>query len=333
MVLTLEQIKQMTHGTERIEERDGMLRFFRFSALEEDAYSKHPRAAEFFKRTFDTTCVVWSFYTDSKSLSFDYKADKAGNHLFDLYENGAMTRHIVCDTKYQMSGRFCIPLSEGEKLVEFHFPRDTYLPIANVALDDGASFKPAQRKYKMLAYGDSITHGSSSAFHSYSYVSHLAQLLDADVTNKGIGGDEYFPSLISEPLSVTPDWITVAYGTNDWKHCTPEQFRAKCEPFLTKLSALYSDKPIFVITPSWRADAEIETPFGAPAYTVDAFVREIAAPLANVTVLSAWNLVPHVKDFFADSRLHPNNMGFGIYSANLYKAILPLLIKKIGYEI
>lgn len=332
MILDFEQVKSMTQGAERIELREGALRFFRFSETEESAYAAHPRASEFFERTFHTAGIRFSFYTDSTFLSFDYNApDDVNKHPFDLYENRVFTRQVVCHTAYQKKGTICIPLTPGEKLVELYFPRSSYLPIANVSLSDGASFTPAHRKYRVISYGDSITHGSTSSHSSLSYAPHVARLLNADETNKGIGGEEYFPELIGEPASQTPDWITVAYGTNDWKHRTQEEFREKCELFLSRLSAAYPQTPIFVVTPSWRADANIETPFGAPADTVDAFVREIAAPFENVTVLSAWNMVPHAKEFFADNRLHPNDLGFCIYSHNLYVALRSLLEKKIGY--
>ena len=340
MILNFEQIKEMTRGVERIvENENGFVQFYRFSAEEEKAYSEHPRAAEFFPKTFHSSCVRWAFYTDSSYLAFDFSNGNGGKpssgaaHL-DLYENGSMVNHITVEYKTQPKGRICLNLTEGKKLVELYFHYGTRMDVANVELADGSSFEGAHRKYKMLSYGDSITHGSSCTKPSLSYLAHIAALLDADVINKGIGGEEFFPNLITATPSVDePDFITVAYGTNDWKHRTQEMYEEYCAEFLTRLTALYPTKQIFMITPTWRADANIVTPFGAPATEIYPFICKIAARFPNITVIRGWDLVPHEKSFFADSRLHPNDLGFGIYTLNLYRALLPHMIEKLGYSL
>ena len=341
MILTFDQIKEMTRGVERIvENENGFVQFFRFSADEEKAYSEHPRAAEFFPKTFHSACVRWAFYTDSSYIAFDFSNGKEGlpsasssAHL-DLYENGTMVYHATAEYKTQPKGRIYLNLTQGKKLVEIYFHYGTRMDVANVELADGSSFEGAHRKYKMLSYGDSITHGSSCTKPSLSYLAHVARLFDADVINKGIGGEEFFPNLITATPSVDePDFITVAYGTNDWKHRTQEMFEEYCAEFFTRLTALYPTKPIFVITPTWRADGEIVTPFAAPATEVHPLMSKIASRFENITVIRGWDLVPHEKSYFSDSRLHPNDLGFGIYTMELYRALLPHLVEKIGFTL
>ena len=335
MFLTFEQIKQITKGAARITmDESGYCKFFRFSKTEEDAYAAHPRAKDFFGSTLRPAGVRFALYTDSNFIAFDVSSGKPSSIAvakFDVYENGAMVKEISVDYTYMNSARVRVELSKGEKLLEIYFPYNAYADIAKVELADGATLAPASRAYKMLSYGDSITHGSTASHPSLSYAPALARMLNADLTNKGIGGEEYFPNLIQEVAEEMPDWITVAYGTNDWKHCTPEEFDAKCSEFLRRLVGLYPTTPILVITPSWRADANIVTPFGAPTTEVDARVRAIAAPYENVTVIRGWDLTPHATGFYADNRLHPNDLGFAIYAFNLYREILPVLQKAIGY--
>ena len=79
-------------------------------------------------------------------------------------------------------------------------------------LDDGATIEGLYRKYKMISFGDSITHGYDAIYPSLSYASQLAQNLDAEQLNKGIGGDIFFPALLDEKDAFEPDFITVAYG-------------------------------------------------------------------------------------------------------------------------
>ncbi len=336
MILSQEQIKSITKGAERIElKENGYFQFYRFTKLEEEVYAAHPRANEFLRSTYRPAGIRFALYTDSDFLAFDItsgKSDSIGVAKFDVYENGVMTKNIAVDYNYMNFAKINISLSKGEKLLELYFPYNAYVQLANVELADNATLTPASRKYKMLAYGDSITHGSTAGHPSFSYAPALARMLNADLTNKGIGGEEYYPKLIEEPAKETPDWITVAYGTNDWRHRTTTEFDEYCSEFLKRLTDLYPSTPVFVVTPTWRADSNIVTPYGAPTTEVDARVRTLAVPFKNVTVIHGWNLIPHVTSFYADNRLHPNDLGFNIYAANLYKEIIPHLIEKIGYS-
>lgn len=335
MILNDQQIRSMTKGAARIEEKDGFYRFLRFTEAEEKTYANHPRNASFLNSTFNMASIRWAFRTDSDFIEFDfsnYVDTNKSTPIFDIYENGAFYRSVKIELQYVQSGHLRIPFSEGEKLIEIYLPYSAYLTVANVALADGASFAPANRKYKMLTYGDSITQGSAASNPSFSYAPKLAAMLNADIINKGICGEHFYPPLICEKTAEEPDWITVAYGTNDWKHCTKEEFDENCTAVLQKLTDFYPDKPIIVITPSWRADGNIETPFGAPATEIYAQICKNAAAFANVTVIRGWDLIPHNVDFFSDKRIHPNNLGFSIYAANLYSKIIPHLIEKIGYS-
>lgn len=335
MLLNDQQIRAMTKGTARIEETDGVYRFLRFTVAEQEAYVNHPRKPQYYVPTFHTAGVRWSFRTDSNYIDFDLSNDiptNVDNAVFDVHENGALCRTVKFEFKYLSSGRLHIPLSEGDKLVEIYFPYHARLTVANVEIADGASFEPVGRKYKMLTYGDSITHGSSTSRPSLSYAVRVAAMLNADIINKGIGGEHFFPQLICDKTEEAPDWITVAYGTNDWKHCTKEEFDQNCVAVLKGLTDFYPGKPIFVISPTWRGDANTETPFGAPTYEVHAQICKHAASFENVIVIRGWDLVPHAKDFFADGRLHPNDLGFSVYAANLYRELIPHLIEKIGYS-
>ncbi len=332
MILTDQQIRAMTKGAARILEENGTYRFLRFTEAEEAAYKNHPRKPEFYEKTFHTSCIRWAFRTDSEFLDFDFSNGFGNtNAAFDVYENGTLCKTIKLEFQYIPHGHFHIALSKGEKLVEVYFPFNAGLSVSNVTLAEGASFAPASRKYKMLAYGDSITHGSSCAHPSLSYAPRIATMLNADIMNKGIGGEHYFPELICEKTAEDPDWITVAYGTNDWKHCTKEEIDQNCTAVLQGLRNFYPTVPIFVITPTWRADANLVTPFGAPTTEIHSRICKNAEKIENVTVIRGWDLVPHATEFFADSRLHPNDLGFGFYASNLYRALIPHLIEKVGY--
>ena len=318
MVLNFEQLESITRGVVRMEEKDGWIHFFRFTKEQERYYAYH---ADFFKKTFSTSGVRFAFYTDSQSLAFDFQLTAASSRpygWFDLYENGAMVRHFGFENAELSAGHVALSLSAGEKLVELYFPWSRCAELRNVTLDDGATLTPSYRPQKLLAFGDSITQGYDAIYPSQSYVCRLARMLDAEVIDKGIGGDIFCPDLLETADPVSPDVITVAYGTNDWGKRTAEEYRENCRLFYTRLSALYPDAKIFAVTPLWRADAGKVTKFGAPAWELHDTIAACAEGLPNVTVIRGWNFVPHVKEFFADFYLHPNDAGFAAYAEGLY---------------
>ena len=116
---------------------------------------------------------------------------------------------------------------------------------------------------KLLLFGDSITQGYDSADPARSYASRLTDALCAEGINKGIGGERFYPALATLRDDFLPDYITVAYGTNDWSSSAPEVFQTDCRAFYENLRALYPDVKIFAMRPLWRPDGDRTTACGS----------------------------------------------------------------------
>ncbi len=323
MLLNASQMKSVVRGAVRLEEKNGMYSFFRFTEEQEQAYAS--RRAERYYKTFSASGVRIALRTDSKHIGFRYRFGRGSSRRFswfDIYENGTLISHFGGNGAEPESGCMELILHDGTNTVEIYFPWSRTVEISALELDDGAHLKGVFRKHRLLAFGDSITHGYDARYPSLSYVSRLARLLDADEVNKGIGGEMFFPELLQCAEPFLPDCITVAYGTNDWFFCSRDEVERNCRAFYTRLTALYPHARIYAITPICRLDADTKTAFGAPASAVDALIREMCADLPNVTVINGWHLTPAHPDFFSDSVLHPNDLGFGIYAENLYREII-----------
>ena len=238
---------------------------------------------------------------------------------FDIYTDGAMIAHVGGEN--ESKGRVKVSLGKGEKKLEIYFPWSKRSSIKDFTLDDSAKIKPLKRRLKLLAYGDSITQGYIAEYPSLTYISRLASMLDADVLNKGIGGDCFSDRIISSPDDFKPDIITVAYGSNDWGMSDPQDAAKAVRRFLSRLRSAYPDAKIFVITPIWRADFEKQTQFSFGTDGMDGFIRENAKGIYDIIFINGWNMVPHLPEFFSDGFLHPNDLGHGIYAQNLYKEI------------
>lgn len=324
MFLDLEQIRFIACGVTRVEQdEDGYFRFFRFTDAQSQVYLD-AGIQDFYNKSFGSAGVRLAFRTDSKRFAFHYRLKTASarkDGWFDVYENGVLIEHFGCPDESIREAHIEIPLQSGESEVEIYFPWTCRTDLKSVEMTDGATLHPICRSKRMICFGDSITHGYYALYPSLTYASHIARMLDADEINKGIGGERFRSELLKEADPIPPDLITVGYSTNDWNFITPAEFEEKCTAFYKRLTELYPKAEIYAISPVWRTDAEKETPYGTPCYTVHQQMEKICERYANVHLIRGWDLVPHVKEFYGDLWLHPNDMGFGIYTENLYREI------------
>ena len=311
-------------GTAKILEENGRLWLYRFTDAQTEAYRAY--SDDFYNKTKATAGVRLEFITDSETLTLKGEAVAASSRkffAFDVYVNGSLVSHLLQSdedgaTPYTLTSK----LGKGDtKKVCIYFPWSAQANIASLELDSGASFEPYIRPYKMLCFGDSITHGYDALNPSFSYASRLADLLRADHINKGIGGEVFFPPLAENRDLVEPDYITVAYGTNDWSHSPKEDFEKNSRLFYEALSKHYPNAKIFALAPVWRENYNTKvTPIGDFSNVAKTF-SEIAASLPNVTLIDCFDFIPHETQYYVADVLHPNDAGFYHYAAELYKAI------------
>lgn len=333
MKLGIETLRKITRGAVRVEERDGYLYLLRFTKAQEDYYQKE--RPDFYKKTFCMSGIKLDFVTDSKNLimkgvfmraisrsyySIEIFVDGKQRAVIDNYSNTQLQENYP-DQSFEVKDLdACVELGEGKKRVTVYLPWSMAVKFSEISIDDGASVEPCEALKKVLAYGDSITQGHDTLRSHTHYAQMLCEALGYELVNRGIGAEIYRPGLVSEADDFVPEFITVAYGTNDWYTITKEEFTSNCENFLKNLRSNYKDTKIFVISPIWRANIEEERPFGS-FYDVEKIQREIASGIDNVSVISGLDLVPHSPDFFGDLSLHPSAKGFEHYFENLLKAI------------
>ncbi len=302
---------------------DGEWSFQRFLPGQAEAY-REAGFEDFYGKTFATAGVRLSFRTDAASLSFDcrfaYGSSRAFG-FFDIWVNGALAAHAGLEKDDGKRHAMTAELGPGEKNVEIYFPWSRRTFVSNLVLRGATFAEPIRRTRSLLCFGDSITQGYDAIYPSLSYVESIARFFDADPVNKGIGGDRFFPELLRERDSFDPDFVTVAYGSNDWRHKTPDDARADATAFFRRLSGLYPSARVFAVTPIWRDDPASLSAFGEDVSCMDKLIRDACAGLPNVSVIAGQPLVPHLPEFFSDRRLHPNDLGFGIYAQNLQRAI------------
>ncbi len=340
MKLELSQIREITKGAVRVEEENGIIRFYRFTKEQELLYKE--RSDDFYKKTFACAGIKLLFKTNSRNLFLKVNMASGSSRTyfsFDVFVNGKATDYLDNFSDVELPENYAtIPLElgefsenfvlgEGEKEVCVYLPWSMQVQLLEMSIDEGAFVEKIPTEKKLLAFGDSITQGYDALRPSMRYIGRLAQYLEAEEINKAIGGERFFPTLAETEEPFMPDYITVAYGSNDWNRITRDEFVEKCEAFYGALSAKYPNAQIFAITPIWRKDYQGERSFG-DFHDVEKEIGNAVANLDNVTLIPGFHFVPKEESYFADLRLHPNDKGFDCYFNNLSAEFAKLLRKE-----
>lgn len=333
MKLTIDQIREVCQGAVRIEEKAEGIHFYRFTEEQEELY--RVRSRDFCEKTFATAGVKLCFETDSTSLFLKINVTPGSSRSYfsvDVMVNGECIGYVDNFVEEDMPAAYTtvncpmgefskeFSLGQGIKKLSIHLPWSMALELRECSLDDGASVKPVRPRKKLLAFGDSITHGYDALRPSNRYVAKLAAKLGAEEINKAIGGERFFPALAEAKESFSPDYITVAYGTNDWSGIELSEFRENCSAFYSALVRNYPEAKIVAIAPIWRKDSTPARRCGE-FYQIAEEIRTATKDYPNIVFAEGYDLVPHEENYFADLRLHPNDAGFECYAQNLWEQV------------
>jgi len=329
MKLTLDTLQRIATGTVSITQEDGWFCFRRFSRAP-DVY--FPNDAAFQAKVTATASVTLDFITDAQQISFQYQATRASSRslfFFDLYVNNALvTTHGRADADEYLTGEFSLELPAGENCITLYFPNLYAMRLKDISLEGATQIRPATYARTMICFGDSITQGYDAVHPSLTYANRLAFSLNARMINKGIGGDVFHPELIDD-RNLTPDIVTVAFGTNDWAHSEYDLFTQDAASFLQKIQKFYPQAQVFVITPIWRRDGDRITACGK-FENIAASLKYLCRGFTNVHVIDGLSLAAHIPEMLVD-HVHPGELGHVIYGTNLSTQILKTIPKGDRY--
>lgn len=327
--LTYSQLRSIAQGALAIRQTAEGYRFDRFTPTQTDAFYR--KAPNLGIKCSTSAGVRLDFYTDAQQLQMDYAqlvctSDRRFGY-FDVYCNDSLLLHYgLQDASLPSDGGWQVSLPAGEKRVQIYFPTLASFALKSLSLTDGASLRPHQPQRHILLHGDSITQGYDARFPSQTYAMRLGRYYDAEIFNQAIGAACFNPEVIERVTEADPDFIILAYGTNDWQMKNAEDFRIDAQAFFHKLVEMYPGVPTFQILPIWRDDLEEVTPNAGNFMECRQLLAEWAAA-EGITVLDNYELVPYDTDLFADGYLHPSDEGFAFYARNLCR-MLDQLLKK-----
>jgi len=102
---------------------------------------------------------------------------------------------------------------------------------------------------RYLAYGSSITHGSTAVRPTGTYPSRTAELLGIDLFNLGFGGGAHMEAGMADYIAGRNDWdiATLEMGINVVQSFEVDEFHRRVEYFVTTIADAHPDDWIFCI--------------------------------------------------------------------------------------
>lgn len=337
MKLDLPQIISITQGAERIWRDGDAVRFSRFTEEEMEIYKAHNNLS------LMVTCtagIQLEFTTDATAMRLGVTTPPERNYAnyfsYDILVDDGLVGRLsnICEdaenghynesthTVENPVGEF--DLGSGVKTVRVVFPWSMGLGIRELVLENATFARPVTKSKKLLIYGDSITQGSGSLYPSKTYASLLRDWLQADTISKAVGSERYFPALAQARPTRNADYVTVAYGINDWANSSRDDFIFNCKAFLQGVCKNYPNAKKFVFTPIWYLNRDAVTPFCEFEELVPLF-RQITEEFPEVTLIDCTDFVSRDTGDFGDLYIHPNHKGYAKYFENLKQALTPYL--------
>lgn len=305
-------MENLFHGVCRFEYIDGYTLPLRMTKEHEQLFYWH---LPYVDRLRSTASVTVELYTSAKTIKFDYKFfNKDCVGTFGAYVNGFLTQ--VIEKGNLLEGSVEFNFDEGEKHVEIYFPYSAVVGVKNFFVD-GEYKIVNDKKPKVLFYGDSITQGARAWQTGHSYVNVVKRELNYEVLNWGIGGYVFDKDLIIE-TNFKPDKIVVSLGTNN-SHSSKEDNEKTIKEFFEKLNAFYPNVPVLAIIPAWMGkytDKQL-----IEYKRIKELICINTKPYSQMQVVSAYDMIPHLAEYFSDDLLHPNAFGMETYGINLSKKI------------
>ncbi|MBE6712350.1 MAG: SGNH/GDSL hydrolase family protein [Ruminococcaceae bacterium] len=327
MILDFDILSKIIFGANTVEEAEGKIVIRRFSSKQAESLWGKMTSQQ--KRP---TSVYLEFETDAESLNISYCGAvtdaQTGMLNFSLFENGLLTSHYALDhverpkeEKYVRfpDGKAEFALQKGMKRVTVYLPL-MVIELTEIAVSDGARIVPCKRNGKMAVYGDSISEGYYSEVTGMGYFDQLCRALDCEGYNFSVGGSKFRPEYIPENSVPDCDRYLVAFGTNDFRRSSKEEFHRAMPEFFKRLFAQVTEKPVYVILPVWRKTEDKVFAYGDTLFAVREAIAAEASKYSNAVVINGRELTPHAMAFMHDGT-HPNSLGHTHYALNLEKRI------------
>lgn len=306
----------------RVEVRGEEYLPYRFepSALEEFRKMNHAGAG------YGACCagIALDFWTDAAEISINVSLKNGLTYgrmeCFDIHENGRWSDSIAWDGFTPLRYR---RKEAGKGRITIFAPVIYELGFSNFQIGNWQLVEAEPHRIMLL--GDSIMQGLRSLHPCCVFGTLLAQYLDMDYVNFGIGGEYHRPALAESIPEYHPDRILLNLGTNDVNMLeTDATYKERIRGCYAGIAKRWTGIPVNVITPVWRTEFYGGSALGDQRLACAKNVRNIM-----IEVCHEFGFVPHDGLLIAPNtalgladHCHPNDLGFALYALNLAKVMM-----------
>ena len=189
MRLSVDQVREITQGVVSVVEHEGSICLHRFTKEQEDFYSNRYNGC---RRKYSTAGVKIVFQTDSPWLELSVDVLESTSRTYfsiDVFVDTNKISSIDNFSDIDMSGDYSVKqcplgyfekrfeLGDGIKLITIVLPWSVEVRIQSLCLEDASIINPICSQKKLLAYGDSITHGYDAKHPQNRFSAQVAESL------------------------------------------------------------------------------------------------------------------------------------------------------------
>ena len=317
--LTAEEVLPFLHGCCGTYTLEGATGFSRFTPELLAYYGA--RSDTDFVRSHCPAGIRLECITDAPEISFTYRL-YTGKGLyvigsgFDIWEDGVFGANYRIDPKEE--GIVTVTYTRQKKEpshIQIHFTNGSTVLFDRFCLGNAV---PVEKKKKsILFYGDSLTQSAYLPTPSLSWTHILAEHLEAEYLNRGIGSMIFeAPSLPSEQ-DCSPDMIFIEYGCNDLgKTPDNETALALADAWLERLCVLYPDAAKYCLLPDFSPRADASDAYWSRMEPYCTGLAECSLR-HGIPAIAGKPLIPDLPILFFDDYTHFNEAGSAIFAGQL----------------
>lgn len=298
-----------------MDEEDGYIFLYRFSKEQRDFYESE---SGWFGHQSRCPAGAFLFVKKCGKISFDFYSNQEGLESIPfncLTEDGVSKTYNLSLSDNKGKAEFDF----GGKDVKIYFPYAIKVGFKNFVIEGEAEEKNDK---KIFCFGDSITQGYYTEEMSSIYPSRLGRKYNVEAFNFGVGGYFIRPGILNDKdLLGTPEFITFAYGTNDWFY--ENDFTEGIKTVFDTISERYKGIPVFIILPLPRR-VQNDVKKGGTLEDVRQDIIKAAEGYENFHVLRCAADLDFDKHLSADG-VHPNNEGLKYFADDVLAKIEDIL--------
>ena len=313
-----EDLLPFLHGCCGFFSLNGRIGFSRFTEEQLMFYSNH--SDSHFVASHSSAGIYLDFVTDEPEISFQYRMYRERgiellNSGFDIWEDDKFGAHIaVCDTTDDVTVSYRRNNIKSSR-IRIYFPNGNDLLMDNFSL--GQIEPVTKRNKRIIFYGDSITQSAYIATPSLSWYVPMAEYLEAEYINRGIGSMIFDENSLPASDPIQPDIIIVEYGANDLNK-RPDQQTAllAARAWLEKLCRVYPSAKIIGITPDFIYPHGYDEAHWQRFYTYCDALYALYQEM-NIPVFRGYTLLPGLDTMFREDHVHLNETGSAWFAGKI----------------